>query len=174
MATEALKTPSITNLDTIPAAPNTSGEGGVGRLQHINDYLTTTSAVTVGSTYQLVRIPSNAKVKAVRWEAAAMTQGSFDVGLNYSDSTVDGTAANVRGTVIDADFFATAVSAASAVSKTDITNESGTYTVAKRNQPIWQAVGLSSDPGGFFDVVFTSTNTITAGALLACEVDYVI
>lgn len=173
MTTEALKSTGVTNLDTLPVVPVTAGVYGPGRLRHVAGYVTTTSGVTIGSTYAMVRIPSNAHVKRVTWEAAAMTQGPFDVGLSYSTSTIDGTIPDNQGDVIDADFFASATSAASAVvCGTDITNESGTYTVAKRYKQIWDAVGLSSDPGGYFDVVFTSTNTITVGALMMCEVFY--
>jgi hypothetical protein len=57
------------------------------------------------------------------------------------------------------DFFATAIDCASAVAPTDVTNESGTYTIDKRNQPIWQAVGLTTDPGGYFDIVATVVTT---------------
>lgn len=172
MTTEALKSTSITNSDASPPTVNSVGKGAPGALQYVGDYVTTTSGVTVGSTYKMVRIPSNCVVKKVEWEAEAMTQGPFDVGLNYSDAN-DGTQPSLQGTVIDADFFATAVSAASAVVPTDITAEAGTYTLDKRNQPIWQAVGLTADPGGFFDLVFTSTNTITAGAKMGARVFFI-
>lgn len=174
MATEALKSTAITNLDSSPVSANDTGEGADGFLRLVGDYVTTTSGVTAGSTYQIVRIPTNAKVKEVITEGEAMTAGAFDVGLYYSSSTSDGTQASVQGTAVDADFFATAVSFASAVTPTNITNESGTYTLNKRNQPIWQAAGLSSDPGGFFDLVFTSTATVTAGARMGASVRYVL
>lgn len=176
MATEALKSTAITNLDATPVVPNTVGQGAAGRLQTINAFVTTTSGVTVGSTYRMVRIPTNAKVKHVFWESAAMTQGSFDVGIYYSDSTVDGTTPANQGVIVPTTgsaFFGSAVSAASAVAMTDITNESGNYTVANRNKELWDALALTSDPGGFFDIVFVSTNTITAGALFGVEVQFV-
>lgn len=163
-----VKSTSITNLDATPVVRNTEGEGGQGTLRHIGDYATTTANIV--QLVALARIPSTAKVKAVYLEAAAQTQGTFDVGLYYSTGALDGTPAANAGTAVDLDFFATAVVCSSAVGRTDVTNESGTYTVAKRNQPIWQAAGLSVDPGGFFDVVFTSMNTITTGGLVAAEV----
>lgn len=170
MVTEALKSASITNDTANPTVQNTSGKGAPGRLRMSDDYVTTTSGVTVGSTYRMVRLPTTARVKRITWEAAAMTQGSFDVGVYYSI----GNAASVLGAVVDADFFASATAAASAVpAGTEITNESGTYTLDKRGMPLWQAVGASADPGGNYDIVFTSTNTITAGALLGVRVEWV-
>lgn len=172
MVTEALKTTLITNLDAIPAVSTTAGEGGPYEPKTVDAYLTTTSGKTVGSTYRMVRLKSTVKVKSIVWEAEAMTQGSFDIGGYYSDATNDGTTVANQGTVIDADFFASAVSAASLVTPTDVTNESTTYTLDKRIQPLWQAIGLTSDPGGFIDIVLTSTNTITAGAKVGIRVSY--
>ena len=164
MATEALKSPGITNRDAVPAVLNTSGRGAAARVREVSGYVTTTSGVTVGSTYRMVELPSTCRVGSIVWDAGAMTQGPFDVGIYRN--TADG------GAVVDADFFATAVSAASAVKATDITNESGSYTADKQNQPLWQAIGMSADPGGTLDLVFTSTNTITAGALLGVKVQF--
>lgn len=175
MTTETLKSASITNSDATPALANTAGEGGKGAVHSQNDYITPTSGKTAGSIYRMCRIRSDAKVKHVRVEGGAQTQGAYDIGLYYSDAADGTSAANVAAaaTAIDADFFGSAVDFASAVGITDVTNESGTYTAAKRNQPIWQAAGLSADPGGYFDVCFTNTNTITTGALMGMEVETV-
>ena len=79
-------------------------------------------------------------------------------------------------TAIDADFFASAVvmTTQSTLGWTPITFESGTYTAAKMKQPIWEAAGLSEDPGGFIDICFTNTNTIDGAPVLSCRVDYVL
>lgn len=173
------KSASITSLDTIPAAEVTAGKGAKGRFNHIGDFLT--APVTTGSyafsaiIHRFCRIPTTAIVKAVLSEGAAQTQGSYDIGLFYSDSTVDGTAVANQGLVVSgaAAFFASAQAFSSAVPRTDITNESGSYTVDKRNMPIWKAAGLSADPGGYFDVCATATNTVTVGGLMGVEVAFV-
>lgn len=171
MATEALKSASVTSADATPAQAVTAGQGAPARLQTINDFVTTTSGVTVGSTYRMARVRSDCKVKHIRVEGDAMTQGPFDIGLYYADG---GNSAVPAGTVIDADFFGSAVSFASAVGITDVTNESGNYKGDERNKELWDAVGLSADPGGMFDIVLTSTNTITAGALVALECEFTV
>jgi hypothetical protein len=179
MTVTTTKGAAITNLDATPRVAATAGAGAPGRLKHINDYATAPAVAsgTAGdSVVKLCRIPSSAKVKEVFIEAAAQgTTGAYDVGLYYSDSTVDGTAAANQGTQVNSGkaFFATAVDCSSAKARTDITNESGSYTVDKRNQPIWQAAGLSSDPGGYFDVCATNTNTVTLGGLLSLEVGFI-
>jgi hypothetical protein len=164
MTTEAKKSTSITNADATPVAANTIGTGAPGFLQEIGDYSTPSASMAAGSTYQLVRVPTTAKIKSIIFESAAQTAGKFDVGVYYSDSTSDGTPASLAGTAVDQDFFASDIDCASAVTPTEIVNESGTYTIDKRGQPLWQAAGLSADPGGFFDIVATvHTTDITTG-----------
>ena len=173
MATSALKSTSLTNLALTPPTKATTGQGAAGPIRSINDYITAVDADAVGSTYKFVRIPSTAVVKHVNFEAGAMTAGKVNIGLSYSSDN-DGTQPSLQGAVISAAFFASDVDLASAVPVTDVTNESGSYTADKRNLPIWEAAGLSSDPGGFFDVVATvHTTAVTTGALMGLEVQYV-
>jgi hypothetical protein len=165
MAVDHVKSTFITNLDASPAVINTAGEGGPAPLKSIDGYSTAVASSSVGATYQLVRIPSNAKVKNITFESEAQGAGKFDLGLFYAtDGVIGKTTSLLVAAAIDADFFATAVDTATAVTPTDVTNESGTYTLDKRAQPIWQAVGLSSDPGGNFDIVASViTTAVTTG-----------
>jgi hypothetical protein len=173
MTTEALKSAAITNLDAIPYVRNTAGEGGNYRLDEIDAYITTSGSMAALSTYKMVRIRSNVKVKSLLWESAALGAGKFNIGLYYSDATNDGTPPAKQGTALDDDFFATDLDCASAVNQVQIVNESGTYTLAKRQQPIWQAAGLTVDPGGYFDVVaVVHTTDITTGGLIGCRLQY--
>jgi hypothetical protein len=186
MATENLKSTQITNQDATPATVSTAGEGGPQPLRFVDSSgVTGTDGVVLGSTYQMVRIPSKAKVKKVfacLETTSGVTTFTADIGLYYStcpngnDGTKQSNVATVVSgttgpTVVDADFFASAVALAAIVTPTDYTNESGTYTLAKRVQPIWQAAGLSADPGGMLDIVLTLTATASGAAkpYLYCE-----
>jgi hypothetical protein len=154
MAVEALKSASITNDDATPIVLNTAGQGAPAGLQVIDDYKAPSASASVGSTYRIVRVPTTAKIKVITLESEAQGAGKVDVGVYAPNG----------GAVVDADFFASAVDLAAAVTPTDITNESGTYTVDKRSQPLWQAVGASTDPGGFYDIVLTVVTTaVTTG-----------
>jgi|SRR5882672_8385547 len=167
MTTEALKSASVTNKDASPPVANTAGQGAPAALFMVDDYITPTSGVTVGSTYRMARVPSTAKIKAITGSGAAMTQGPFDVGVYYSTNHLTG-----AGAVIDADRFASAWSLASLVQPTNITEESGVWTEDMYAMPLWQAAGLSADPGGELDIVLTSTNTITTGAKVRIAVTF--
>ena len=178
MATEALKSAVITALDTIPLIDNVAGQGAGGYVRAANAFITPTSGVSVGSTYKMIRVASTVVVKHLLIEGAAETAGAYNVGLNYSDGPLngayDGTPVSVAGTVINASFFAAAYSLATAVAEpTDIVNQAGNYPANLRNEPLWQAAGLASDPGGYFDIVLTSTTADTVGALIGLEVEFV-
>lgn len=177
MGTSALKSTPITNLDASPPVANTSGEGGPGRLTHVQGYVTAVAADAAGSTYRLCRIPSNCEVKSVVFESEAQGAGKVQLGLYYSTSTTDGTPAASVGTAINTKFFSDDIDCASAVARSGAYTygSGGAYTLDKRNQPIWQAAGLTSDPGGFFDIVATvHTTAITTGTgKLGAECEFV-
>lgn len=176
MAVDHVKSTPITNLDASPRVVSNTGMGAPGDLKNVEGSAVAVASSSADATYQLVRIPSNAKVKNIRFESAAQGAGKFDLGLYYATNGELGKATSLlAAAAIDQDFFATDIDAASAVAITDVTNESGSYTIDKRNQPIWQAVGLSSDPGGFLDIVATvHTTAVTTGTgRLGVSVDYV-
>jgi len=165
MAVDHVKSTQITNADARPAVANTTGEGGPGRLLEVFGYATAVASSSVDATYQLVRIPSNCKVKSIIFESEAQTAGTFDIGLYYATDGEGGKPTSLlAANAISQAFFASAVNCASAVTPTEVVNESGTYTLDKRNQPIWQAAGLTTDPGGFLDIVATVVSVaVTTG-----------
>lgn len=166
MAVENLKATAITNLDATPVVIPTVGEGAPGFLRTIDGYVTISASASAASTYKLVRLPSNAKVKSVYAESEAQGAGKINLSVYYSDSTVDGTQPALQGIIVPTtgdQFFASDIDLTSAVS-TDATNESGNYTLAKRQLPLWSALGLTTDPGGFFDIVaVVHTTAVTTG-----------
>lgn len=177
MSVEHLKSKPITNLDgpintpPTPVIPNTAGEGAAQQLNEIDGYVTISAAASAGSTYQILRVPSSVKIKSVFLESEAQGAGKVNVSVYYSDSPVDGTSVANQGTIVPQtnsvgggdQFFASDVDLSSAVA-TDVTNENGTYDLSKRVLPLWQALALASDPGGYFDLVLVvHTTAITTG-----------
>jgi len=168
-----LKSAQITNFDSTPPVLNNSGVAGPYRKNTYDGYVTTGSDNDAGTKYRLIRVKSDVKVKNVFLESDA--QGAtftVNVGLYYADDTrylAPGNAANA-GVVIDADFFGSAVVLTNAYGPTEITNEGGFYGIDKRGQPLWQAAGLTADPGGYIDIVVTTTVAGTGGALLGLSV----
>ena len=177
--TSHLKSPAITNLDATPIVANTTGEGSPGYSRTVSGYVTTVSADAAGSTYQLVRVPTNAKVKSVLFESAAMSAGKISLSVYYSDSSTDGTAPANQGLIVGGSpggvgFFAVDIDCSSAVAITEEVNQSGTNPINLRDEPLWQALGLATEPTGFFDIVgVCHTTAITTGALMGIRVTFV-
>lgn len=152
-----LKGTAITNREASPPVLNNPGMGSGGNMHCAVGYLASvTASLSITSRIRLVEVPSNAYVTQVLFQSGAQTAGAFDIGVYRNND--DG------GAVVDADLFASAVSCASAVAQTDVTNESTNYTMAKQVQPIWQAAGLSVDPKSTLDIVLTvATTDVTTG-----------
>lgn len=165
MSVDHVKSTPITNLDASPVVQITAGEGGSAPLKSISsgDVVGVASS-SINATYQFVRVPSNAKVKQVLFDSEAQAAGAIDIGVYYATDGLGGKPTSLlAANAISQSFFASAVALTSASTQTDVTNEAGTFTPAKRNQPLWQALGLSSDPGGNFDIAGTLTTAITTG-----------
>ncbi len=165
MAVDHVKSAGITNLDAVPVVPLTTGEGAPGVLRQVDGYVTAVASSSADATYQLVRLPSNAKIKEITFESEAQGAGKFDLGVYYATNGTKGKpTALLAANAIDQAFFGTVIDAASAVVRTDVLNESGAFTLDKRQMPLWQLLGLSSDPGGEFDIVATvKTTAVTTG-----------
>lgn len=176
MAVSHLKSTPITNLDATPAVQNTAGEGAPGYVRSVKGSVVAIAADSVDTTYRLVRVPSNAQIDSVVISSDAQGAGAVDVGVYYPTIGKTGLP-DLAANAIDRDFFASAVDLASAVVATDITFEAGGttgYAKSEYNTPIWQALGLTTDPGGFFDIVATVTTTaVTTGTgTIALRVNY--
>jgi hypothetical protein len=166
MAVDHVKATQITNWDASPVVQATAGERGPARLNYSEGYATAVASSSADATYQLVRLPSTAKVKRIIFESEAQTAGKFDLGVYYAtDGRVGKATSLLAAAAIDQDMFATVIDCASAVARTDVTNEvAATYTLDKRIMPLWQAAGLSADPGGNIDIVATvATTAVTTG-----------
>lgn len=166
MAVDHVKSTGITNSDASPAVANTAGEvGGAAPAKVVSSgSVVAVASSSQDATYQFVRVPSTAKIHAMWFESQAQAAGTIDFGLYYATDGLIGKATSLlAAAAIDQDFFASAVAVTSLSQPTNIVNESGTNTAAKRVQPLWQAVGLTSDPGGNFDIVGTVVTAITTG-----------
>jgi hypothetical protein len=92
---------------------------------------------------------------------------SSSVNVGVYRNTKDG------GAAVSATLFASAQATSAALSNSDVTNQSGNYTLDKQEQPLWQAAGLTSDPGGTLDIVATVQVAIAATGLIGAATEYV-
>lgn len=163
MAVDFVKSLSLTNADAVPSVIGNSRVLG-GRVRQGVGNALADAVASIGSIYRLVRVPSNACALTVVLSNAAFTAtGAADIGVYKSNA----------GSVVDADFFASAQLLTAALLNTEVTHESGVYTLANREKPLWEALGLTADPQIMYDIALTLTaaNTTTA-AQVALRVQY--
>jgi hypothetical protein len=165
MAVDHVKSATVTNLDATPIVANTAGEGAAGALVCVTGIATGVASSSIDATYQMVRVPSTAKIKRLFFQTQTQAAGVTDIGLYYATDGVGGQATSLLvAAAISRQLFASSI-ALTTTTVQDVTNNpigSG-YTPDKRNMPLWQAAGLTSDPGGFFDIVLSLTTAITTG-----------
>lgn len=164
-----LKSVAITNREATPRVLNNPGAGGKGTNKMVKSYLASvTAALSITSVIRMVEIPAHAIVSGVMFQGAAQGAGKFDLGLYRTNA--DG------GAAVDAAFFASAIDNASAVVWTDEMNESTSNTIAKQNQPIWQAAGMTQPAKGtMLDVALTvvTTDVTTGTGAVGVQVSYI-
>lgn len=167
MAVVAIKSAQVTNRDASPRVIN-NGRVVAGQKRALLDTVVITNGDSIGSTYRVGSIPSRAVVLAVRVTSPDIgTTTAADIGLYRT--TAD------AGAVVDADFFASAVSLnGGALSKSDVTLESTVVSVANAAKPVWENLSLTSDPSVDYDVTLTLTGAADATGTALIEVEYVI
>lgn len=175
MAVEHVLSTPITNEAATPAVANTTGQGAAGPLREVSAYTVALASSSQNSTYRFVRVPTNAKIKSVKFASEAQAAGTIDIGVYYP--TIGKTAkADLAANAIERNYFADAIALTSASVLTEVLGDGGSgWVPSEINTPLWQALGLSSDPGGFFDIVGTVNTAITTGTGDMClSVGYVL
>lgn len=117
---------------------------------------------SIGSTYRMVSVHSSWRVSDIELFCDAITSGAADIGLY---DTLDN-----GGAVVDADFFASAQSIASAITTgTRVQHESGVVNIDDIEKRLWEALGLTADPGKFYDICLTLTAATTAAGTISLK-----
>ena len=169
MATDSVKTTAITNLDAKPPV-RTTNYGAT--KQTLFGSVAFADAVTSGSTYLLARLPSHTRLQSIKvWLDAAKTTFTGDITLYYSDTWQDGTDANAGTGAVAAHVYKTAYAMAALVTPTEV-YLGGNITGANLGKRLWEDAGLTTDPGGMFDIVVVTTATNSGAGQFNMTVDF--
>lgn len=163
----------ITNRDAVPQVKNNSLTEK-SNLKRGYDYVSATNGDSATSIYRMVSMKSNFRLSSLILACAALGAGAkLDIGAYYGNDAKDiFKGSTLNGAVISSNFFAAALDVSGALGKTDVTNQSGSYTLDKQDMPLWQALGLASDPECTIDICATVNVAIAATGLLALELNY--
>lgn len=181
MAVATVKSTLITNRDATPKVLTDNIVSG-GALKESEGYVQAATATdSVGSLYKLCTVPSRARMSSLVMQNTAFGgAAAFNIGVYWPDYIPfpiapygDHPTPADAGTAISASFFAAAVSAVAAGGPTDVLNQSGTNTIAKQEQSLWQAIGLAADPGLDLDIVVSVSTVIAAQGFVSLKARYV-
>lgn len=163
MAVVNTKSTSITNLDAGKLNPDYKSRGV---LREAVDTLETANGDSIGSTYRTVRLWSG-------WRVSDVILDSDDIGTTtVADIGLYRTAAD-GGAVVAAAFFGSAVVLnAGALSNQNVTHESGVVDIANKAKRLWEQLGLTADPGVWYDLALTLTAAADAAATITTRVRF--
>lgn len=164
MAVVNVKSGLITNRDASPRTLNSAALES-GRVRSKCGTVEVTNGDSIGSTFRLCSVPSNARVRSIRLYCDAITSAAADVGLYQTTEN--------SSAVVDADAYGSAVSIASA-NATGIEVAFEARNIDKIANRVWQDAGLSADPTREYDIVATLTAAATATGTLSFDVEYVV
>lgn len=122
-------------------------------LMMLDSTVETASAVTAGTEYVFARIPTNARIHGssfVSWDDLASTGAPT---LDFGFKPVNGNA------TIDIDSINDGLTLATATANARLIKD-----FANNGRMAWELHGLTSDPGGFFDLIGTTQDADTNAA----------
>ena len=167
MAVANTKSTAVTNLDSTPPVKNALAISGAV-LREAVATVEIAAADCANSVYRLCRVHSSWRIADIIRYNDAITSGTdFDVGLYQT--------AENGGAEADANLYADAVSLASAslTGTKDIYETGSAVGVEKIEQRIWQQLGLTADPGLFYDLCYTGFTPGSGAGTLSVRVLYV-
>jgi hypothetical protein len=172
MGVVTVKSGPITNRDASPRVLSNAGVAA-GALKGFLATVEAANGDSIASKYIMGSIPSNARGDKVKLYCDAITSGAADIGIYKS--TADG------GAVVDVDFYASAQSIAAAITtgtemqhEADATDAGAGFGLADLEKPLWQRLGLTSDPSLTYDIALTLTAATTAAGTIALRVEFMI
>jgi hypothetical protein len=170
MAVVTTKSTAVTAGDAFPQTLTAQKIDG-GRLRERVGVIEAVSGDSIASIYRMARVSSGDRISRVLLSCDAITTCAADVGI-YDITSVN------AGAVVDVDFFASAQSLATALVNQDVTHEADAadagagFGLADVEKPLWQALGLASDPGKQYDLAVTLTAAAGSAGTVALKVQY--
>lgn len=167
MATVSLSSTQITNRDATPRVRSNSRISR-GPVLCSMGMVSATAADGPLSKYKLCSIPSNARVLQV-----LLTNTSLGGSLSTADFGLYQTTAN-GGAAVDVDFFGSTIALTSAQSNVDIMTEANGAGYGKEDteKPVWEVLGLTTDPRIDYDVVATVIGQVIDAGSVTVQVTY--
>lgn len=162
MAVVTTKSTLISNRDATPKVFTDNIISG-GDLKESEGYVQAQVGDSVNSQYKLCTVPSRARVTSLLLQCQALGAGTqVDIGVfwpDYSPFPIGPFGVHPLpgdpGTAIAENLFAALQATSVALGPTEVINQSTNNSIANQELSLWQAAGLSADPGLDLDIVAT-------------------
>ncbi len=160
MSSFNLKSKVIANRDATPTVL-TDGILATGDVQEVIGCENLPTTADIGTTVRLVNIPSSARISSLEYFNAQLGTSGLDVAAWYP-TVVPVQSSVVASRLISSSTFAANIAGVDTGTVADGLGTIAQLSVPKRTQPLWQQLGLVSDPLVNIDLGFTvrTTNSI--------------
>lgn len=129
-----------------------------------------------GTQLRLISLPSNARISRLEYARADIATSSMDVAAWYPTNIPQGganaPAASLAATLISSSAFKTAIAGLDGGDAWTDAMSASTPTIAARSYPLWQLLGLSSDPEIDIDLGFTVRTAVNTNGYVGLYAQY--
>lgn len=163
MAVVTVSSTPVANADAKPVVKN-SAKVAEGELLSSVGNVAVANGDSIGSVYRFVRVRSSCRMDSLSLVCDAVTSAAGDIGLYRK--AADG------GAVVDADFFTAAQTIATASQGIQVAHGNA-MKAGNLSLRLWEALGLTQDPGIDYDIALTLTAAATAAGNVGLKATYV-
>lgn len=131
-----------------------------------------------GSAIRLISIPSNARLHSLEYGMGALGTSTLDITAWYPTTIPQGgqtaPASTLAGTVVMSSLFASNLAGIdTSLGWTDAFGKDATPALTNRAKPLWQVLGLSTDPELDFDFGYTMRVAVSINGYVGLKATYV-
>lgn len=176
-----VKSKVISNRDASPPVL-TNPESGLGFLKGAIGVENTgnfgTDLGAAASNIRLLTLPSNCGLHSLEYATGDHGTSTLDIAAWYPTNIPQGganaPASSLAGTLISSSAFASGIAGVdTSRAWTDAMGANATPTLTNRNLPLWQMLGLSSDPGVDIDLGFSIRVAVVQNGYVGLRAQYV-
>ena len=156
-----IKSTYITNRDAAPKVLTDAIQAKGDMMEVIGADRTSAAIIDAASTIKLVSVPSSARLSDLHYFAQSLGTSALDIAAWFPTTVPVGSGIVAAQLISSSAFAANIAGVDTGIALTDGMGTIAQQSVPRRLQPLWQSLGLVSDPGIDIDLGF-SVRTATS------------
>lgn len=134
---------------------------------------TSAAIIDAGSQLRMVSVPSSARLSDLHYFAQSLGTSALDIAVWYPTAVPATLGVTAASLISSSSFAANIAGVDTGIALTDGMGTIAQQSVPKRTQPLWQAVGLTSDPLIDLDLGFTVRTATSVQGYVGLRARYV-